>query len=216
MGFCGDFYLIASIFSMKKEARLLTEKWGWKGRRCRLEDREVWNPEEQRREVGFWSSTNGPLEVKSDEIKVKLTSVIVFFFNHFQMQGCWCGVGELAWSGLWFCRAHTAMGEESTGVEVVCKGVMQWLARGLSWVRMGESGYVLWTIAATKFGNMRWCSEYKMFEIMIMMKLQSLIRLPSVIMPMGVSGWVRVGQNPWRRSQRTERSGYWEDHPHVH
>lgn len=41
----------------------------------------------------FWRSTKGPLVVKSDEIKVKLTSVIVFFSSHFQMQGYWCGVG---------------------------------------------------------------------------------------------------------------------------
>lgn len=40
------------------------------------------------------------MEGKSDEIKVKLTSVIVFCSSHFQMQGYWGGAGgELAGSG---------------------------------------------------------------------------------------------------------------------
>lgn len=42
-------------------------------------------------------STKGPLEVPSDEMKVKLVSVIEFFCSHIQVHGCWGGVGgELA------------------------------------------------------------------------------------------------------------------------
>lgn len=52
-----------------------------------MEDRKVRHPEEWRREVEFLGSTKDPLEVPGDEIKVKLASVIVFFFSHIQMYG---------------------------------------------------------------------------------------------------------------------------------
>lgn len=43
------------------------------------------------------SSAKGPLEVPTDEMKVKLVGVIVFFCSHIRVHGCWPGVGgELA------------------------------------------------------------------------------------------------------------------------
>lgn len=75
--------------------------------------------------------TKGPLEVPSDEIKVKLVSVIEFFSSHVQRQGSWREEVE-NWleSGLWFSSASMTKGEESRGVESVCKGVIVMIGQG--------------------------------------------------------------------------------------
>lgn len=70
-------------------------------------------------------SATGPLEVPTDEMKVKLVSVTVFLQPH---SGAWV-LARSRWRaglnpGLWFCPGSGKRGEASLGVESVCPEMM--------------------------------------------------------------------------------------------
>lgn len=76
-----------------------------------------------------------------------------------------------------FGQASTAKGEESPRVEGACKGVIAMIGQGLQLGKDGSDWICTLNNHYKEIWSMRWCSEYKVFETVIMMKLQSLIRL---------------------------------------
>lgn len=168
VGFCGSFHFTVSIFSMKQEARLLTENEDGGTGEVQVRGQESY--ENQKNGGGKQDSCaalKGPLEVSSDEIKVKLVSAIVFFFSHIQRHGSWCEeVGNWLESGLWFSSASMTKGEESRRVESVCKGVIVMIGQGKDG-RKQICGLKNCQNQSTirKYGSMKWYSECDMFKL---------------------------------------------------